>query len=150
MGVTYNSLTQNMLNGHDDMLDAMSQITGATQTATDINYQKQAMDQLSSYYKNRLDSLAYDAMNHQTAKEEDFEVLRDFLVDMCAGTFSEEAPSQEEWTKLRDLVKATAVEHALLNREEKKAVKKPGLFGAGIAGDRVLEGNEEALRIFQR
>jgi hypothetical protein len=85
------------------------------------------------------DEAAWDAMKgkqlkdiviESTIKEQDFDVLRDFLVDMCSATLPEHPPSQKDWDKLRDRTKAAAVEHSLLNRDEKKAAKKPG---AGVS-----------------
>lgn len=57
--------------------------------------------------------------------EQDFDCLRDLLVDMCSATLPGHPPSQEDWTQIRERVRAAAVEHSAYNREEKKATKKP-------------------------
>jgi hypothetical protein len=80
------------------------------------------------------DSLAWDAMTGTTVpisefQEKDLDVLRDFLVDMCSATLPERPPSQEDWDQIRNRAKAAAVEHSLLNRDEKKTTKKPGSIG---------------------
>lgn len=94
-----------------------------------------AKKQLTQNVAERMDNLAYDAMAgttttvaepEPTIKEQDFDCLRDFLVDMCSATLPEHPPSQEDWDEIRKRAKAAAVEHAMYNREEKKAVKKPG------------------------
>jgi hypothetical protein len=80
------------------------------------------------------DSLAWDAMTGTTVpisefQEKDLDVLRDFLVDMCSATLPEHPPSQKDWDEIRNRTKTAAVEHSLLNRDEKKTAKKSGLIG---------------------
>ena len=101
----------------------------------------QARESLSSWAQASMDKAAFDAMaagpGHMsvamvgdvqaiqpTAMELDNEILRDHLVDMCSATQPGTPPSQEDWDQIRDMVKAAAVKHALLVRDEKKSVKK--------------------------
>lgn len=111
------------------------------------NFTEQAREHLATAMGERFDNLAYEAMAGTTVsdpslaekllktgpielepsiKEQDFDCLRDFLVDMCSATMPEHPPSQEDWDEIRKRAKAAAVEHAMHNRDEKKAVKKPG------------------------
>ena len=105
----------------------------------------------------RMDNMAYEAMSGTTVsdpslaekllnpgpfepepsiKEQDFDGLRDFLVDMCSATLPDHPPSQEDWDEIRKRTKAAAVEHAMHNRDEKKSVKKPG--GLESTGRKIL------------
>jgi hypothetical protein len=111
----------------------------------------QIKEMLAQSVGERMDNMAYEAMMGTTVsdpslaekllktgplepgptvKEQDFDCLRDFLVDMCSATMPEHPPSQKDWDEIRKRTKAAAVEHAMHNRDEKKAVKKPGGLGS--------------------
>jgi hypothetical protein len=96
-------------------------------------HQKDLLGDMKKMIQEQKDEIAWDAMAKEqtpTRMELDAEILRDLLVDICSATLPEAPPSQEDWDEIRDMVKATAVKHALLTREEKKeSGKKPNLSG---------------------
>jgi len=104
---------------------------------TGEGFKEFATTQLAQHTGKRLDKQVWqDISPEPSIKEQDFDCLRDFLVDMCSATLPESPPSQEEWDQIRARAKEAAVEHAMHNRDEKKAVKKSG--GSASTGRRIL------------
>ena len=74
--------------------------------------------------------------------------FRDYVVWLCGYTQRKSPPDQEEWDELRQETKKVAAKFALQTRARRTMNVGTGyraLSGQGIAGDEVLQGNEEML-----